>query len=135
MTMAKGIANGMSLANTIATTEVAAAIRGPGLTISAFDGNPVSNAALLATMILRFWVLASAATDALLHTLVAFESALFNFESEQVLQVQSDRGYRIMAGLLAAQHIGNVREEYGRNLVVIRRGCRGWAGNSIVEDR
>lgn len=50
MTMAKGIANGMPLANTIATTEVAASMKGAGLTISTFGGNPVSSAASLATI-------------------------------------------------------------------------------------
>lgn len=50
MTMAKGIANGMPLAATIAREEIAAATAGAGLTISTFGGNPVSCAAALATL-------------------------------------------------------------------------------------
>ncbi|MCA8956276.1 MAG: aspartate aminotransferase family protein [Planctomycetes bacterium] len=48
MTMAKGIANGMPLAATIATPEVADAFK--ALTISTFGGNPVSCAAANATL-------------------------------------------------------------------------------------
>lgn len=48
MTMAKGIANGMPLAVTIATPEIADAFQ--KLTISTFGGNPVSCAAALATL-------------------------------------------------------------------------------------
>ena len=40
MTMAKGIANGMPVANTIATEEVANSFT--GLTISTFGGNPLA---------------------------------------------------------------------------------------------
>ncbi len=50
MTMAKGIANGLPLANTITRPEVAAATAGAGLTISTFGGNPLSCAAALATI-------------------------------------------------------------------------------------
>ena len=50
MTMAKGIANGMPLANTITVPEVAQAMVGKGLTISTFGGNPVSTAAALGTL-------------------------------------------------------------------------------------
>ncbi len=50
MTMAKGIANGMPLGNTITRPEIAEATRGAGLTISTFGGNPVSCAAALATI-------------------------------------------------------------------------------------
>jgi len=50
MTMAKGIANGLPLANTITTTEIAEAMVGAGLTISTFGGNPLSTAASLATI-------------------------------------------------------------------------------------
>lgn len=50
MTMAKGIANGFPLANTITRPEIAAATAGAGLTISTFGGNPVSCAAALATI-------------------------------------------------------------------------------------
>jgi len=50
MTMAKGIANGFPLANTITTTEIAEGMMGKGLTISTFGGNPVSTAASLATL-------------------------------------------------------------------------------------
>jgi len=49
MTMAKGIANGFPLANTITTSEIAESTRG-NLTISTFGGNPVSAAASLATI-------------------------------------------------------------------------------------
>lgn len=45
MTMAKGIANGMPLAGTLATTDIAASFRKS--TISTFGGNPVSCAAAL----------------------------------------------------------------------------------------
>jgi alanine-glyoxylate transaminase/(R)-3-amino-2-methylpropionate-pyruvate transaminase len=45
MTMAKGIANGMPMGNTITVPEVAQAMVGKGLTISTFGGNPVSTAA------------------------------------------------------------------------------------------
>jgi 4-aminobutyrate aminotransferase-like enzyme len=48
MTMAKGIANGMPLGVTIATPEIAAALK--ALTISTFGGNPVSCAAANATI-------------------------------------------------------------------------------------
>ncbi len=50
MTMAKGIANGFPLGNTITTSEIAEAMSGQGLTISTFGGNPVSLAASLATI-------------------------------------------------------------------------------------
>jgi 4-aminobutyrate aminotransferase len=50
MTMAKGIANGFPLGNTITSPEIAASTAGAGLTISTFGGNPVSNAAALATI-------------------------------------------------------------------------------------
>jgi 4-aminobutyrate aminotransferase len=50
MTMAKGIANGFPLANTITTTEIAEKMVGKGATISTFGGNPVSTAAALATI-------------------------------------------------------------------------------------
>ncbi|MBW8012692.1 MAG: aspartate aminotransferase family protein [Chloroflexi bacterium] len=50
MTMAKGIANGFPLGNTITTTEIAESTLGAGLTISTFGGNPVSTAAGLATI-------------------------------------------------------------------------------------
>jgi 4-aminobutyrate aminotransferase-like enzyme len=48
MTMAKGIANGLPLGVTIATPEIAAALK--ALTISTFGGNPVSCAAANATV-------------------------------------------------------------------------------------
>ncbi|RME86839.1 MAG: aminotransferase class III-fold pyridoxal phosphate-dependent enzyme, partial [Anaerolineae bacterium] len=48
--MAKGIANGFPLANTITTSEIAEQMKGKGLTISTFGGNPVSTAAALATI-------------------------------------------------------------------------------------
>ena len=47
MTMAKGVANGMPLGVTIATPEIAAALK--SLTISTFGGNPISCAAANAT--------------------------------------------------------------------------------------
>lgn len=50
MTMAKSIANGFPLGNTITTPEIAESTRGAGLTISTFGGNPVSCAASLATI-------------------------------------------------------------------------------------
>ncbi len=50
MTMAKGIANGFPLSNTITTSEIAEGMVGKGLTISTFGGNPVSLAASLATI-------------------------------------------------------------------------------------
>ncbi len=50
MTMAKSIANGFPLANTITTREIAESTRGGGLTISTFGGNPVSCAASNATI-------------------------------------------------------------------------------------
>lgn len=48
MTMAKGVANGLPLGVTIATPEIASALK--ALTISTFGGNPVSCAAANATM-------------------------------------------------------------------------------------
>jgi 4-aminobutyrate aminotransferase-like enzyme len=48
MTMAKGIANGLPLAATVARPEVASAIE--GLTIATFGGNPVACAAGCATL-------------------------------------------------------------------------------------
>jgi 4-aminobutyrate aminotransferase len=50
MTMAKGIANGMPLGNTIATEAIARSLVGKGLTLSTFGGNPTSTAASLATI-------------------------------------------------------------------------------------
>ena len=50
MTMAKGIANGLPMGNTIATPEVAQAMVGKGLTLSTFGGNPTSTVAALATI-------------------------------------------------------------------------------------
>lgn len=50
MTMAKGIANGFPLANTMTTPEIAESTVNAGLTISTFGGNPVSCAASLATL-------------------------------------------------------------------------------------
>ncbi len=50
MTMAKGIANGMPMGNTITTSEIAESTAGAGLTISTFGGNPVATAAALATI-------------------------------------------------------------------------------------
>ena len=50
MTMAKGIANGLPLGNTITTTKIAESTIGNGLTISTFGGNPLACAASLATI-------------------------------------------------------------------------------------
>jgi alanine-glyoxylate transaminase/(R)-3-amino-2-methylpropionate-pyruvate transaminase len=50
MTMAKGIANGFPLSNCITHSEIAEAMKGAGLTISTFGGNPVATAASLATI-------------------------------------------------------------------------------------
>jgi len=50
MTMAKGIANGFPLANTMTTPEIAESMVGKGLVISTFGGNPVSMAASLAAI-------------------------------------------------------------------------------------
>jgi 4-aminobutyrate aminotransferase len=50
MTMAKGIANGLPMGNTITTEEIAQGTVGKGLTISTFGGNPLSTAASLATL-------------------------------------------------------------------------------------
>lgn len=50
MTMAKSIANGFPLANTITTPEIAESTRNAGLTISTFGGNPVACAASLASI-------------------------------------------------------------------------------------
>jgi alanine-glyoxylate transaminase/(R)-3-amino-2-methylpropionate-pyruvate transaminase len=50
MTMAKSIANGFPLANTITRPEIAECTRSAGLTISTFGGNPVSCAASLAAI-------------------------------------------------------------------------------------
>jgi 4-aminobutyrate aminotransferase len=50
MTMAKGIANGLPMGNTITTEEIALGMVGKGLTISTFGGNPLSTAASLATI-------------------------------------------------------------------------------------
>lgn len=50
MTMAKGIANGMPMGNTITTGEIASVMAGKGLSLSTFGGNPVSTAAALATI-------------------------------------------------------------------------------------
>jgi alanine-glyoxylate transaminase/(R)-3-amino-2-methylpropionate-pyruvate transaminase len=50
MTMAKGIANGFPMGNTITTAEIAESTAGAGLTISTFGGNPVAAAASLATL-------------------------------------------------------------------------------------
>jgi alanine-glyoxylate transaminase/(R)-3-amino-2-methylpropionate-pyruvate transaminase len=50
MTMAKGIANGLPLGNTITTTEIAESTIGNGLTISTFGGNPLACVASLATI-------------------------------------------------------------------------------------
>ena len=50
ITMAKSIANGFPLGNTMTTPEIAESTRGAGLTISTFGGNPVSCADSLATI-------------------------------------------------------------------------------------
>jgi len=50
MTMAKGIANGLPLGNTISTAEIAESTLGNGLTISTYGGNPLACAASLATI-------------------------------------------------------------------------------------
>jgi alanine-glyoxylate transaminase/(R)-3-amino-2-methylpropionate-pyruvate transaminase len=50
MTMAKGIANGLPMGNTIAEPQIAQAMAGKGLSLSTFGGNPVSTAASLATI-------------------------------------------------------------------------------------
>ena len=50
MTMAKGIANGLPMGNTIAEPQMAQAMAGKGLSLSTFGGNPVSTAASLATI-------------------------------------------------------------------------------------
>lgn len=50
MTMAKGIANGLPMGNTITTAEIAEGMIDKGLTISTFGGNPVSTAAALGTI-------------------------------------------------------------------------------------
>ena len=50
MTMAKGIANGLPMGNTITTADIAQGTAGKGLTISTFGGNPVSTAAALGTI-------------------------------------------------------------------------------------
>lgn len=50
MTMAKGIANGFPMGNTITTSEIAESTVGKGLTLSTFGGNPVSTTAALATI-------------------------------------------------------------------------------------
>ena len=50
MTMAKGIANGLPMGNTITEPQVAQAMAGKGLSLSTFGGNPVSTAASLATI-------------------------------------------------------------------------------------
>lgn len=50
MTMAKGIANGFPMGNTITRSEIAESLVGKGLSISTFGGNPVSTAASLATI-------------------------------------------------------------------------------------
>jgi alanine-glyoxylate transaminase/(R)-3-amino-2-methylpropionate-pyruvate transaminase len=50
MTMAKGIANGLPMGNTITTADIAESTAEAGLTISTFGGNPLSTAASLATI-------------------------------------------------------------------------------------
>lgn len=50
MTMAKGIANGLPMGNTITTPEIAQGLVGKGISISTFGGNPVSTVAALATI-------------------------------------------------------------------------------------
>ena len=50
MTMAKGIANGMPMGNTVTTVDIASQLVGKGLTISTFGGNPVSCASSLSTI-------------------------------------------------------------------------------------
>ena len=50
MTMAKGIANGLPMGNTITEPQVAQSMAGKGLSLSTFGGNPVSTAASLATI-------------------------------------------------------------------------------------
>ncbi|MGL4648944.1 MAG: aspartate aminotransferase family protein [Caldilineaceae bacterium] len=50
VTMAKGIANGLPMGNTITRSEIAQSMAGKGLTLSTFGGNPISTAASLATI-------------------------------------------------------------------------------------
>lgn len=50
MTMAKGIANGMPLSAVATTKEISDSLKGAGLTVSTFGGNPVCCAAALGTL-------------------------------------------------------------------------------------
>jgi 4-aminobutyrate aminotransferase len=50
MTMAKGIANGLPMGNTITEPQIAQSMAGKGLSLSTFGGNPVSTVASLATI-------------------------------------------------------------------------------------
>ena len=50
MTMAKGIAGGMPMGNTITTLDIASGLVDKGMSISTFGGNPVSCAASLGTI-------------------------------------------------------------------------------------
>lgn len=85
MTMAKGIANGMPVANTIATEEVANSFT--GLTISTFGGNPV--------------------------TMAATEKTLEVMEREDIPRRSAERGAQMRNALLEMQKkypfIGDVR--------------------------
>lgn len=86
MTMAKGIANGMPIAATIATPEIADAFE--KLTISTFGGNPVSCAAANATLEV--------------------------IEREGLVENAAEQGARLRAGLEEIQarhprHLGDVR--------------------------
>jgi 4-aminobutyrate aminotransferase-like enzyme len=130
MTMAKGIANGLPMGVTIATDEVAAALR--SLTISTFGGNPVSSAAALATIEVieaedipgRAARLGARLRDGLeeLHRRHAAIGDVRGMGLMQALELVEDRGSKAPAPARAAQLLERTREE---GLLVGKGGLHG----------
>ena len=95
MTMAKGIANGFPLGNTITKPEIADSMRKAPLSISTFGGNPVVCAASLATMN----VLEKEATPDRVEELGIMLRAGLDKLKEKYPLIGDVRGRRLMQGI------------------------------------
>ncbi len=95
MTMAKGIANGFPLGNTMTTPEIAESMMKASLTLSTFGGNPVACAASLATMN----VLEKEATPERVGELGAMLRAGLDKLKEKYILIGDVRGCGLMQGI------------------------------------
>ncbi len=95
MTMAKGIANGFPLGNTMTTPEIAESMMKASLTLSTFGGNPVACAASLATMN----VLEKEATPERVGELGAMLRAGLDKLKEKYILIGDVRGRGLMQGI------------------------------------